>query len=229
MWSSCSWSPNVPGRHLLPSLPPASLIADWPGSQWWDPKNLEKQKIWASPVLGRILGWGLWLSLPWQVRLSAAGGHSAVDHSALWSSRFLPRWRAGLFSVAAAHWPQPSHLPLRQCFCGAPEDPIESWDGFLPTIPLGRTQSLYLLKETPVDASLSWQRDMVFNTLLYSLWRWPCRSSFSWPFLWHLCFFCEVSLFKSPLSMTLLESVDRFVLVLVQSCVLIPKCGFLSH
>lgn len=229
MWSSCSWSPNVPGRHLLPSLPPASLIADSPGSQWWDPKNLEKQKIWVSPVLGRILGWGLWLSLPWQVRLSAAEGHSAVDHSALWSSRFLPRSRAGLFSVAAAHWSQPGHLPLRQCFRGAPEDPIESWDGFLPAIPLGRTQSLYLLKETPVDASLSWQRDMVFNTLLYSLWRWPCCSSFSWPFLWHLCCFCEVSLFKSPLSMTLLESVDTFVLVLVQSYVLIPKCGFLSH
>lgn len=56
--------------------------------------------------------------------------------------------------MAAAHWPQPSHLLPRQCSCGAPEDLIENWDGFL-TIPLGRTQSLYLLKETPVDVSLS--------------------------------------------------------------------------
>lgn len=66
---------------------------------------------------------------------------------------------------------QISHLPLKQCSCAAQEDPIENWDGFLPTLRSGGAQSLYLQKQNQVGASLCWQREMVFSVLLHSTWR----------------------------------------------------------
>lgn len=130
--STCPWKAHASF--------PTSCLLDCRFTLIADPQNLEKQKIWVSPVLGRILGWGLWLYLPCQVhvcRLVTVTQLLTVQPCDLPDS-----CRDG--DLGCSLWLQLAglsrHLPLRQCSCGAPEDPIENWDGFLPAIPLGRTQ-----------------------------------------------------------------------------------------